>query len=716
MRPGRGELVEPDISSDFARSRVVGTILTGLVLAMVNTLLTIALMSVIFAGELADHLDLGIGIGLAASAVMGLIIGLGSGLAGHFAGVQDASAAILGLAAASVAVTLAEPIRLDTVLAMMIVTSLSTGLLFLAMGRFRLGEIARFVPFPVIGGLLAGTGYLIVIASLDILGGLGEDMRPGLLWPGLALAVGFVISSRRGWSSRIYLILLGVGIVGFHVVLAVAAIDRAEALEMELLLGSFPAGSLWPGLTLDSLARADWSAVLAQVPTLAPIFLIVAVTVLLYLSAVEVETRTDLQIGRELRVTGWANLASGVLGGPPGYLYLADTLVARRLVGGRRGAALVAGIALFAIVLGGGGLIELIPQYVVGGLLLFIGFDFLMAWLWDTRRRMSSLDYFLMVGIVATIAAIGFLPGVLAGLVAAIVLFVVRYSRIDVVKHRVTASEYRSNIERSPAQAEYLAANGAAVLILQLQGFVFFGTASRIITEVHQRLDSGAPLEWVVCDFRLVSGIDSSALVVFERMVLLIEEHGARLVLSGLSELEPQMRAALVGETEGVEIEVDLDHAVARCEDSLLAGAGELAAPTRGLPSSLIDGLSDYLESRSVPAGTHLMVQGADPPGLLLIVSGRATVFLESPESTPIRLRTLLEGTLLGEMSLYLGKPVAASVVTETECELLCLSVESFNRLGRESPPAAADLHLFVARTLAARVSHANRAIQNLRR
>jgi CRP-like cAMP-binding protein len=199
-------------------------------------------------------------------------------------------------------------------------------------------------------------------------------------------------------------------------------------------------------------------------------------------------------------------------------------------------------------------------------------------------------------------------------------------------------------------------------------------------------------------------------------MVLLIEEHGARLVLSGLSELEPQMRAALVGETEGVEIEVDLDHAVARCEDSLLAGAGELAAPTRGLPSSLIDGLSDYLESRSVPAGTHLMVQGADPPGLLLIVSGRATVFLESPESTPIRLRTLLEGTLLGEMSLYLGKPVAASVVTETECELLCLSVESFNRLGRESPPAAADLHLFVARTLAARVSHANRAIQNLRR
>ncbi|MDX1747748.1 MAG: SulP family inorganic anion transporter, partial [Halobacteriales archaeon] len=339
MHPGRLESPRSDIAADFRRADIIGTILTGLVLAMVNTLLTIALMSLIFTGDLAEHLTTGIGLGLGASAVIGLIMGLGSGLDGLYAGVQDASAAILGLAAASVAVAVAAPTRLDTVIAMMIVTTFCTGVTLLAMGRFRLGEIARFVPFPVIGGLLAGTGYLIVVGSIDILGGLGEGMRPGSMWPGVALAAGFFISSRRGWSSRAYLALLGVGIVGFHVVLAVAGTDRAEAVDTGLLLGSFRSGPLWPGLTLGSLGTADWGAVLAQVPTLVPIFLIVPVTVLLSLSAFEVETRTDLRIGRELRVTGWANIAAGLLGGPPGYHYLADTLVARRLVGGRRGSA-----------------------------------------------------------------------------------------------------------------------------------------------------------------------------------------------------------------------------------------------------------------------------------------------------------------------------------------------------------------------------------------
>ncbi len=58
----------------------------------------------------------------------------------------------------------------DTVLVMMAVTSLATGVVFLLMGYFNIGEIARFVPFPVIGGLLAGTGYLILVGASGILG------------------------------------------------------------------------------------------------------------------------------------------------------------------------------------------------------------------------------------------------------------------------------------------------------------------------------------------------------------------------------------------------------------------------------------------------------------------------------------------------------------------------------------------------------------------
>lgn len=706
------------LADEFGRRRVVATVLTGLVLAMVNTLLTVALMSLIFKGALAEHLHLGIGIGLMSSAAISLIMGLGSGVAGLYAGVQDASAAILGLVAASVVAVLATGSALDTVLAMLIISSLATGFVILVMARFGIGEIVRFVPFPVVGGLLAGTGYLIVAGSIDILGGIDRETISGagaaLFWPGVILAAAFLISSRTGLSSRVYLLLLAASVAGFHLILAVSQLDRADARGMGLLLGPF-SGSLWPGPTLGSLAGADWSVILAEAPSLITILLIVPVTVLLYLSAIEVDTMTDLDVGRELRVTGWANIASGLLGGPPGYHYLADTLVTRRLVGGRRGPVVVLALILGAIAVAGGFVIELLPQFVVGGLLLFVGFDFLLEWLWDTRRKMSRLDYLLMVGIVLTIALVGFLPGVLAGLVAAIVLFVVRYSKIDVVKHELTAGEYRSNVERSVEQAQYLADHGGTVLILTLQGFIFFGTASRISSQIHRRLDDETPLTSVICDFRLVSGIDSSALVLMERIALVVEEHGARLIISGVpAKLDDQVRNALGDRRVG--FEVDLDHAVASCEEALLGAASGLERAVRGLPEELTRSLDGHLETRFLSQGAHLMRQGDPAPGLYMLVSGRASIILEPEGAAPVRLRTLLEGTLIGEMSLYTGKPVGASVVADTDCELLHLSLESFQLLCTVDPAVAADLHAFVARTLAARIGHANRTIEVLQK
>ena len=222
---------------------------------------------------------------------------------------------------------------------MMVVTSLATGLVFLLMGYFGLGEIARFVPFPVIGGLLAGTGYLILVGALGILGvGSVGDLTSGdavgLFWPGVLLAALFFIASRRRWPSWVYLAFLAGGIIGFHAVTQVSGVDKAESLQRGWLLGPFPEGGLWPGPALDALAGADWGAIGGEAASLATILLIVPITLLLYISALEVETKLDIDMNAELRATGWANMAAGAVGGPPGYLYLADTLITQRLLAG----------------------------------------------------------------------------------------------------------------------------------------------------------------------------------------------------------------------------------------------------------------------------------------------------------------------------------------------------------------------------------------------
>jgi SulP family sulfate permease len=108
------------------------------------------------------------------------------------------------------------------------------------------------------------------------------------------------------------------------------------------------------------------------------------------------------------------------------------------------------------------------------------------------------------------------------------------------------------------------------------------------------------------------------------------------------------------------------------------------------------------------------MTQGDATPGIYLIRRGRVSVHMEGPDHEQIRLRTLLEGTVLGEISLYRDEPCTATAITDTECDVLHLTPEAFDQLCHEDPSAAADFHVFVARTLAGRISHANRAIRAL--
>jgi len=711
-----------ELTADFGPRRLPLTVGAGLVLAMVNTLLTVALVSLIFGGELRDALPLGIGIGLVGSAAVGLVVAVGSSLPGMYAGIQDASTAILALSAASIAGALVAPDALDSVLAMIAVTSLATGLTFLAMGYFRLGEIARFVPFPVIGGLLAGTGYLIVAGSVAVLGLNGvPDLTSieslGLAWPGVALAALLLTAAHRGWPSWMYLALLVSGGASFHLVTQISGIERAQSLDRGWLLGPLPSEGLWPGPVTEAIMGADWAAIAAESVSLASILLIVPISVLLYISALEVETKHDLDIRAELQATGWANVASALLGGAPGYMYVADTVMTNRMVGPRRGAAVVAALGTLGVAAIGGRVLELLPQFVVGGILLFFGVEFLIEWLWTSRRRMGRLDYALMCGIVVIIATVGFLEGVMAGLVAAIALFVVRYSRIDVVKHALTARDHQSNIERPIPDADLLRERGASVLILELQGYIFFGTAGKIISRVKDHLEVNGSLRFVVCDFRLVTGVDSSAVVLFERIGLLARDNGFTVLLSALGvSLRGQLEELVAEYREVIREEADLDRAMASAEESILDRARTGPSEPRALPSGLGESLAPYLVARTIPAGEALMTQGDPAPGIFLIRSGQATVLLDSTDGSPVRLRTLLEGTVLGEISLYRREPVTATVVAESDCDVLHLTPGAFDDLCRTDPAAAADFHVFVARILAGRVTHANRTIRALQR
>ena len=720
MQEHRGSRRWSATVEDFTPRRLGSTLATGLSFALVNTLLSIAIISLIFSGPLASELPSGIGIALTASTVLAITIAVLSDVPGVYAGVQDNSAAILGLAAASIASSVAASRVFDSVVAVMVVTSLACGVVFLVMAHTGLGRIVRFVPFPVVGGVLAGTGYLVLGGSLDILWPEATASGPGtldaaaVLWPGVGLASVFMIASRRGWASRTFLWCLIGGMALFHIVIRVAGMGQQQALAREWLLGPFPDGPLWQGLSFSMVRGADWGAVLGETASIVTVLFVVPITLLLYVSALEIDTKREVDVRAQLRATGWGNLAAALVGGPPGHFFISDTLIAHRLVGARRGPSIVTGLALFGVVLLGGSILEFVPRFVVGGVLMFIGVDFLYEWLWLARGRMSRPDYAIMLAIVLIVATVGFLTGAAAGLVAAIALFVYRYSRTDVVKHQLTAEEHQSNIERPLDHAELIRREGRSVFVLELQGFVFFGTADRVFDHLKVRLASTRELRFAVFDFRAVTGIDSSAVELFERIALFAHANDVTMLLSSLSPVHSGQFSSLVDHHSAVREEPSLDHAMAWCEDRILEGLDVSAEHRRSLPDELLELLDPYLDSRVIPAGDSLMVQGEEAPGIFLITSGRATVLLDDRTGEQVRLRTLLEGTVLGEISLYRGEKCTATVVAELDCEVLHLTPEAFERLCVSDTAAAAQLHGFVARTLAGRLGHANRTIRAL--
>src|SRR5262249_24942740 len=144
----------------------------------------------IFTGPLDNFVAQGIWIGLFTALVVGFIVSLTSSYAGAIAIPQDRVAPILALMAASIVARMpraAPPQKCQAALTAIGVVSIVTGLFLLLLGRLRLGNLIRYIPYPVIGGFLAGSGWLLVRGAMRVMTGhaLTFTAMPGLFQPAM---------------------------------------------------------------------------------------------------------------------------------------------------------------------------------------------------------------------------------------------------------------------------------------------------------------------------------------------------------------------------------------------------------------------------------------------------------------------------------------------------------------------------------------------------
>lgn len=727
------------MGSSLHAQQLASSLTAGLIAGVRTVLGSASMVVLVMPNALPGGIAPALELILTGGVVVGVLVALFSSYPGVVAQVQDGPAVIIGVMATALASAMGSSVPPDVavlvVLACANVAAFAAGAVFYGLGAFRLGALMRYIPFPVICGFLAGSGLLILLGAIPVLTGLAptkldplilaEPLRAARWLPGLGFGLLLLVLLRRYRHPLLVPALLLGTVALYHAGLQLAGMTMGEAQQAGLLLGPFPpftglAPPAWTVLPPDA-----WPRVAAQAPTLASIVLVSVVALLLNASGLELATRSDLDINRELRAAGLANLASGLLGGAVGFHALSASLLGYRMGANSRVIGLVSAALCLAALLFGTALLAYMPRAILGGLLFSIGGGLLIEWLYGGWRRLPLQDFLIVALIVAVISAVSIPAGVAVGVAVAMAIFVLSYSRVRVIRQELSGVDYRSSVDRSPAALAALRDEGSAIRIIKLEGFIFFGTAYSVLTRVQQLIGNPGPrpLRYLLLDFRDVPASDSSAMLAFSKIRAACERSNCQLIITRINgPMRTQFRVA--GLEPGVSFHDDLDEALEACEQRILESMPDrataddspgLARVRRVLPDGpSLAAFMTYLEPRSFAPGVFLLRQGGPPDEILFIESGRVTVRLELPDGRTVRLRTLTVGTIIGEIGLYLGQPRNASAVADEMTEAHVLTASRLREMETRDPHLAHALHHAMASLLAERLAATNALLQRL--
>jgi anti-anti-sigma regulatory factor len=424
---------------------------------------------------------------------------------------------------------------------------------------------------------------------------------------------------------------------------------------------------------------------------------------------------------------GIANAVSASFGGITNGINIGPSLT-NRAFGGRSwlsvivnaAAVLAAATLLFPI-------LAYMPRAVLSAVIMVVAIQHIDPWTKqlaarlikpDTLQRGAiALDLGVSVFVSLLSIAINVVFAVFIGIVLAVLLFVVRMSRSN-IRSIYRCDAVRSRRYRDPAELEVLRVQGASVLVIELQGALFFGSAERLAQIVDSETAEGTAA--LLLDLRRITEIDSTGARILGDIDAALSARAVKLALVLSGRTETAARLADIFQRD--RFFPDIDRAIEWAEDELLRKAGtgsSLELPLDRLPllrdftADEIERLRIWLEPVSWPAGHVIFRHGDSGSALYLVTRGRASVHL-GHDHEGIRLVTFAAGAIFGELALLDPGPRSATVTADEDLTGFGLSEASFTVLCQKHPDIAIKLLSALGRELSVRIRYANMTIQQL--
>jgi MFS superfamily sulfate permease-like transporter len=620
------------------------------------------------------------------------------------------------------------------------------GVFQLLFGLIRLGTLIKFTPHPVMAGFQNAAAILLFLVQLGNVFGFDRTMpfvqaleHVGQAKPlSLLVAAIVVVAMWQGKAllSRVPPLLVGLlagTVVYYAMIIAGLGADLGPA------IGDAPSPELTPPMLPRFAELARHPGLGAIVPTIVggalALALIASIDALLCarLLAQPGDPRVD---GDRLLVRlGAGNVVAACFGGITSGLNLGPSLVNRAFGGRTPFSVLVnAAVILLSIALLFP-LIAYLPRVALSAAIMVIAIQHIDRWTLHAFRRVASgstpyrrhlmLELLVVVVVAVLSVIVDVVVAVFIGVAIAVLLFAVRMSR-SIVRRSYRGSAVRSRKSRTVQQMTALETVGSGILIVELQGALFFGTAETLAGEIAVQMQQRT--HQVILDLRRVTEIDSTGAELLRRIDADLSARGATFAICVLQPSEPAAVLADAGVLDGITPERVFGHvdgALEWAEEQLLGAqvadpAAEQDTPLAragifaGLTPKEMATVARYLRRTEIDKGRTIFAQGESGSDLFIITSGTASAYLHQDRGADIRLTTFAPGTVFGELAILDPSPRSATVIADEALVCFALSDEDFVLLSGDAPKIAIKILANLSRALSRRLRQANRTIHQL--
>ena len=436
------------------------------------------------------------------------------------------------------------------------IATLMAGVLLILMGVFKLGNIIKFVPYPVIVGFTAGIALTIFSTQMNDLFGLELTKVPAnfidkwicyahnfshINW--LALGVGvislLIITMTPKISKKIPGSLVAIVLVT-ALVWALKHFAGVEGLQTIGDLYELPSGV--PSPKIPALNLAPGQSVFGLVQQLFPaaftIAMLGAIESLLSAMVADGVIGDKHNSNTELIGQGIANIVVPFFGGIPATGAIARTMTNINNGGRTPVAGVVHALVLLLVLLFFGRLVGFIPMACLAGVLIVVSYNMSE---WRTIVALSKnpkSDFVVMLVTFILTVVFDLTIAIEVGLLLAIVLFLKRTSESTSIKVFHDEIDPNQELDVDIEQDKLLIPEG--VEVYEIDGPYFFGIANKF-DEIMKTVGDLPKVR--IIRMRKVPFIDSTGLHNLETLCKQSRRAGVNVILSGVN---PSVHETLV--------------------------------------------------------------------------------------------------------------------------------------------------------------------------